>query len=96
MERKQSQKTRIISKYSPSDNEGLSAVKLVEYFEKLYDLKIDICRVDFMKTADGKMKLLEFEMVNPGFFIGYMKEHDLAIKKITKSIREYCERKLEA
>lgn len=91
-----SQKTRIISKYSPSDKEVSSAVKLVEYFEKLYDLKIDICRVDFMKTADGKMKLLEFEMVNPGFFIGYMKEHDLAIKKITKSIREYCERKLEA
>jgi len=71
-----------------------SGTKLVEYFERFYNLSIDICRIDFMKTDDGRMKLLEFEMVNPGFFIGYMKEHDIAIKNITTSIRKYCENRI--
>ena len=30
-------------------------------------------------------------MVNPGFFIGYMKEDDATIKHIVKAVREYCE-----
>lgn len=88
------QKKRIISKYEPSEQEVESGTKLVEYFERFYNLSIDICRIDFMKTDDGRMKLLEFEMVNPGFFIGYMKEHDIAIKNITTSIRKYCENRI--
>ncbi len=88
------QKKRTISKYEPTKQEIESATKLVEYFENFYDLSIDICRIDFMKTDDGRMKLLEFEMVNPGFFIGYMEEHDIAIKNITTSIRKYCENRI--
>lgn len=87
-----SQKNRKISKYYPSEQEIENAQKLIKYVKNLYDLEIDICRIDFMKDSEGRIKLLEFEMVNPGFFIGYMKEHDEAIKNITTSIRKYCEK----
>ena len=39
--------------------------------------------------------LLEFEMVNPGFFIGYMKDEDDNIKQIVNKIRKYSEKKIE-
>ena len=36
------------------------------------------------------MILLEFEMVNPGFFIGYMEEDNEDKKNIVNKIVEYC------
>ena len=44
-----------------------------------------------MKNGKGEPILIEFEMVNPGFFIGYMKEDDEEIKNIVRRIRNYCE-----
>lgn len=89
------QKNRTIVKYYPEEMEINNIKKVIQYFSKLYQIEIDICRIDFMKKEDGTPILLEFEMVNPGFFIGYMKENDLDIKKITKSICLYCEEKIE-
>ena len=86
------QKKRILRKYNPTEKEIIIGKELIDYFSKKYDLKIHICRIDFMKDKNEKPILLEFEMVNPGFFIGYMKENDNDIKKITKNIREYCEK----
>lgn len=64
---------------------------VIKYFTELYNIKLDICRIDFMKNKEGMPILIEFEMVNPGFFIGYMKEDDETIKHIVKAVREYCE-----
>ena len=89
------QKSRIIKKYKPTEKETKSLQKLIEYVSNLYDLQIDICRTDFMKEADGTIKLLEFEMVNPGYFIGYMDINDPDIIKINESIYNYCEKKLK-
>ena len=86
------QKKRTLIKYNPTEKEISIGKKLIDYFSKKYDLKIHICRIDFMKDKDEKPILLEFEMVNPGFFIGYMEENDKDIKNITKSIRKYCEK----
>lgn len=87
-----SQKGRKIHKYMPTDEELKIGKKLIDYFTKKYDLKIHICRIDFMKDEKNKPILLEFEMVNPGFFIGYMKENDKDIKNIVQNIREYCDK----
>lgn len=89
-----SQKNRIIEKYNPTENEINIAKEVINYFSNLYNIKLDICRIDFMKDENQRPILIEFEMVNPGFFIGYMDENDEAIKNITKKIREYCESKI--
>lgn len=86
-----SQKNRIIDKYYPSENEVSIAKNVIKYFCELYNIKLDICRIDYMKDENGQPILIEFEMVNPGFFIGYMNEHDKTIKQIVRRIREYCE-----
>lgn len=88
------QKTRILEKYYPTSTEVDKFKKLIDYFCNLYHIHIDICRIDFMKDDTGMPILLEFEMVNPGFFIGYMDERDNSIVNIVRSIREYCENKL--
>lgn len=85
------QKNRIIEKYNPSEEEIKIGENVIDYFSELYNIKIDICRIDYMKNSEGKPILIEFEMVNPGFFIGYMNENDKDIKHIVKKIREYCE-----
>ena len=87
------QKNRIIEKYNPSEKEINIGKRVIEYFSNLYNIKLDICRIDFMKNENGMPILIEFEMVNPGFFIGYMDENDEAIKNITRKIRQYCESK---
>ena len=86
-----SQKNRIIEKYNPTENEVKIMENVIKYFVELYNIKLDICRIDFMKDSEGKPILIEFEMVNPGFFIGYMKKGDETIKHIVKEIRQYCE-----
>ena len=86
------QKSRKISKYSPSQTEVNNAKNLIEYISKLYNLHIDICRIDYIKDEQENMILLEFEMVNPGFFIGYMKEDDQDIKNIVDKLVQYCEK----
>lgn len=86
------QKNRKITKYFPDNEEIENMKKVIKYFKNLYEIDIDICRIDFMKNNKGQPILLEFEMVNPGFFIGYMKEHDEAIEHITHAIRMYCEK----
>lgn len=85
------QKTRVLEKYNPTDKEIEIIQKLIDYMQDLYEIKIDICRVDFMKDKEDNLILLEFEMVNPGFFIGYMQSYDKDIKKITENIRCYCD-----
>ena len=47
-----------------------------------------------MKDKSGNLILLEFEMVNPGFFIVYMNDNDKDIKNIVEAIRLYCEKNL--
>lgn len=86
-----SQKNRTILKFHPTENEISIMKKVINYFSELYNINIILCRIDFMKDSNGIPKLLEFEMVNPGFFIGYMEENDIDIKNITQSIREYCD-----
>lgn len=85
------QKERTILKFHPTKQEISIMQKVIKYFSDLYGLNIVLCRIDFMKDANGVPKLLEFEMVNPGFFIGYMKENDIDIKNITESLRKYCD-----
>ena len=87
------QKTRVLERYYPTNKEIDMFKKLIEYFCELYNIHIDICRIDFMKDDSGNPILLEFEMVNPGFFIGYMDSRDDNIIHIVRSIREYCENK---
>lgn len=90
-----SQKTRTITKYHPNEKEIQNMQKLIKYFETLYNTNIDICRIDFMKNSESKPILLEFEMVNPGFFILYMDSNDSDVINIVQSIRKYCEEKLK-
>lgn len=85
------QKERTILKFHPTQNEISIMQNVIKYFSNLYNLNIVLCRIDFMKDANEVPKLLEFEMVNPGFFIGYMKENDVDIKNITEAIRKYCD-----
>lgn len=82
---------RVIDKYYPDENEIKIMENVIKYFVELYNIKLDICRIDFMKDKDRNPILIEFKMVNPGFFIGYMKDDDKTIKHIVKEIREYCE-----
>ena len=90
-----SQKNRKIIKYTPTKKEINMCKKLINYFSKKYKIKIRICRIDFIKNKNNNPTLLEFEMVNPGFFIGYMKENDKDIKNIVQSIRKYCNRHIK-
>ena len=85
------QKQRKICKFTPTENEISIMKNVIKYFENKYNLNIVLCRIDFMKDQNGIPKLLEFEMVNPGFFIGYMDENDTDIKKITEAVRKYCD-----
>ena len=55
-----------------------------------------IVRIDFFKDSNNTPILLEFEMVNPGFFIGYMAEHDNDIHRIVSFVRRYCERNIRS
>lgn len=89
------QKERILHKYNPSEKEISIMRSVIEYFKEKYDIEINICRTDFMKDDEGTPILLEFEMVNPGFFIGYMEENDKDIANITSKIRKYCEENIE-
>lgn len=86
------QKNRTLHKYHPTNHEIETFQKLIKYFENLYHISIDICRIDFMKDQNGIPILLEFEMVNPGFFIVYMNQNDEDVKNIVRSIRFYCEK----
>ena len=47
-----------------------------------------------MKDENGHPILLEFEMVNPGFFIGYMSSDDKDIEHIISEIKLFCEDKI--
>lgn len=89
------QKNRKLLKYNPTNEEIKVGLDLIEYMESLYNINIDICRFDFIKDKNNNPILLEFEMVNPGFFIGYMNENDIDIKKITKKLREYTDEKIK-
>lgn len=86
-----SQKDRSLENYSPSDFEIGIGRKVIQYFEEFYDTDINICRIDFMKKLDGTPILLEFECVNPGFFIGYHFFDGDTMKKVVEKFRLYCE-----
>lgn len=89
------QKSRVLEKYYPSELEVETIKKLIDYFSKFYNIDINICRIDFMKDDKGQPILLEFEMVNPGFFIGYMESDDKDILNIINNIRNYCENQIK-
>ena len=85
------QKNRRLHKYKPTLFEIEKFKKLIDYFKSLYNIDINICRIDFMKDEYGEPILLEFEMVNPGFFIGYMNSDDKDIEYIISKIKDFCE-----
>ena len=89
------QKSRSLHKYKPTTVEIDKFKKLIDYFKRLYNIEINICRIDFMKDESGEPILLEFEMVNPGFFIGYMQSDDEDIAHIINEIKKFCESKIE-
>ena len=85
------QKDRKLIKYIPNTDEINKMKNLINYFETKYNFKLDICRIDFLKDDNNIPILLEFEMVNPGFFIGYMEKDDDDIVKIINKIIIYCQ-----
>ncbi len=90
------QKKRILHKYKPSIKEINMGNALINYVEELYNISSPIVRIDFFKDSNNTPILLEFEMVNPGFFIGYMAEHDNDIHRIVSFVRRYCDRSIRS
>lgn len=85
------QKTRTISKYEPTKKEVEIISNVVNYFTKFYNTKIDVCRVDFMKDDKNNPILIEFETVNPSFFIECLKENNEKIDYIMDNVIKCCE-----
>lgn len=69
-----SQNHREISLYEPSEDETSLAIAIKRFFEQKLNKPIYTFRFDYLKLRTGEMKILEFEILNPGFFIGYFKD----------------------
>jgi hypothetical protein len=69
-----SQENRLIEPYSPSNGEVELARSLRDFYVDHLGLHTDIFRLDYMKRADGTPIIVEFETVNPGFFIKYISD----------------------
>lgn len=69
-----SQDHREINLYEPTDKEKELALSVRKFFEDKLSKPIYTCRFDYLKMKDGSIKILEFEILNPGFFIGYLKD----------------------
>lgn len=85
------QKTRTISKYEPTKKEIEIVSNVINYFERFYNAKIDVCRIDFMKDDKNNPILIEFETVNPSFFIECLNENDEKINYIVDNVFKCCE-----
>lgn len=70
-----SQENRHIEEYAPADPELELARDLKRFYRDRLGLHTDIFRLDFIKDAAGAPIIVEFETVNPGFFIKYVAEH---------------------
>lgn len=70
-----SQENRLIEEYSPRADEIALALELKRFYVERFGLHTDIFRLDFMKDAAGKPIIVEFETVNPGFFIKYIADN---------------------
>ena len=71
-----SQKQREINLYNPTDEEIDLALRIKDFFEKILLKPIYTFRFDYLKLKNGEIKILEFEILNPGFFIGYLKDDE--------------------
>jgi hypothetical protein len=69
-----SQENRLIDPYEPSNSEIALARQLKQFYIDFFGVNTDIFRLDFMKDADGTPIIVEFETVNPGFFIRYISD----------------------
>jgi len=67
-----SQHNRLIEEYLPTQGELSLARQLKEFYVSKLNLRPDIFRLDFMKDEEGRPIIVEFETVNPGFFIKYI------------------------
>jgi hypothetical protein len=71
-----SQGHREINLYNPTDKEIELALSVRKFFENKLSKPIYTCRFDYLKMKNGDIKILEFEILNPGFFIGYLKDDE--------------------
>lgn len=69
-----SQDHRDIDFYNPEEKETELALSIKAFFEKNLSKPIYTFRFDYLKMRNGDIKILEFEVLNPGFFIGYLKD----------------------
>lgn len=71
-----SQKQRETNLYNPTEKEIELALNIKDFFEKKLLKPIYTFRFDYLKLKNGEIKILEFEILNPGFFIGYLKDDE--------------------
>ena len=84
-----SQKFRNISLYTPTEQEKEIALSVKSFFENKLHKPIYTFRFDFLKQKnDNGIKIVEFEFLNPGFFIGYIGDNDKKIDICTNFERE--------
>lgn len=57
--------------YNPNNKEIDLAMDIKKFVEQKLQTHIDYFRFDFIKDKNNNPKILEFEMVNPGFFLMY-------------------------
>lgn len=88
-----SQKNRLIHPYVPQEDELALARHIKAFWRDHLHLETDIFRLDFIKTANGSPIIVEFETVNPGFFIKYI--DDERRKKIATDFEVFLTQRLE-
>lgn len=72
-----SQKYREVALYEPAEHELEMALLVREYFQVELLMPIYSFRFDYIKTQNDEIKILEFEILNPGFFLGYIKDDNV-------------------
>jgi hypothetical protein len=79
-----SQEQRDINIYTPTDKEIELALSVRKFFETQLSKPIHTFRFDYLKMENDDVKILEFEILNPGFFIGYLKDNNDKFKVADK------------
>lgn len=88
-----SQENRLIDPYDPTESEITLARTLKQFYVEHFGLHTDIFRLDFMKDEDGTPIIVEFETVNPGFFIKYISDERKL--KIAEDFEAFLTKRLE-
>jgi hypothetical protein len=88
-----SQANRLIEEYRPAESELELALRLRQFYADRLGLNTDIFRLDFMKDDAGQPIVVEFETVNPGFFIKYISEPRK--HKIAEDFEAFLSRRLQ-